>query len=69
MRTPRSWRPTRTSSSFYDVIVNARPRPVTPFYSDVSELIRTTMNAFLAGSLTEDEALEQMQVGLEDILQ
>ena len=54
---------------FYDVIVNARPRPVTPFYSDVSELIRSTMNAFLAGSLSEEEALEQMQVGLEDILQ
>ena len=56
-------------AQFYDVIVNARPRPVTPFYSEVSELIRSTMNAFLAGSLSEDEALEQMQVGLEDILQ
>lgn len=54
---------------FYDVIVNARPRPVTPLYNDVSDLIRTTMNAFLAGSLTEEEALEQMQFGLEDILQ
>lgn len=53
---------------FYDVIVNARPRPVTPLYSDVSELIRTTMNAFLAGSLDVDEALSQMQTGLEDIL-
>ncbi len=56
-------------AEFYDVIVGARPRPVTPFYSDVSELIRSTMNAFLAGSLGIDEALEQMQVGLEDILQ
>ncbi len=55
-------------AQFYDVIINARPRPVTPFYSEVSELIRSTMNAFLAGSLTEDEALERMQVGLEDIL-
>ena len=55
-------------AQFYDVIVNARPRPVTPFYSEVSELIRSTMNAFLAGSLSEEEALAQMQVGLEDIL-
>ncbi|MDZ7704919.1 MAG: ABC transporter substrate-binding protein [Trueperaceae bacterium] len=53
---------------FFNVIVNARPRPVTPLYSDVSELIRTTMNAFLARSLSVDEALSQMQVGLEDIL-
>lgn len=53
---------------FYDVIVNARPRPVTPLYSDVSELIRTSMNAFLAGSMDVDETLSQMQSGLEDIL-
>ena len=54
---------------FYDVIVNARPRPVTPLYNDVSELIRTNMNAFLAGSLDVQGALEEMQFGLEDILQ
>ena len=56
-------------AEFYDVIVNARPRPVTPFYTDVSDLIKTTMNAFLAGSMDVDEALEEMQFGLEDILQ
>ena len=54
-------------AEFYDVIVNARPRPVTPFYSEVSELIRTSMNAFLAGSMDIDETLETMQFGLEDI--
>ena len=53
---------------FYDVIVNARPRPVTPLYSDVSNLISTSMNAFLAGSMDVDETLEQIQTGLEDIL-
>ncbi len=52
---------------FFDVIKNARSRPVTPRYDEVSELIRTTMNSFLARSLTGDEALQQMQVGLEDI--
>ena len=56
-------------AEFYDVIVNARPRPVTPYYSDVSEVIRTAMNAFLAGSLSIDEALQEMQGGLEDALQ
>ena len=56
-------------ADFYDVIINARPRPVTPFYTEVSDLIKTTMNAFLAGSMDVDEALEEMQFGLEDILQ
>ena len=53
---------------FYDVIVNARPRPVTPYYAEVSELIRTTVNAVLARSISVDQALEQMQTGLEDIV-
>ncbi len=55
--------------AFYDVIVNARPRPVTPYYSDVSEVIRSAMNAFLAGTLNVDEALEEMQIGLEDAVE
>jgi multiple sugar transport system substrate-binding protein len=53
---------------FYDVIVAARPRPVTPYYAEVSELIRTTVNAVLARSISVDDALEQMQTGLEDIV-
>ena len=52
---------------FYDVIVNARPRPQTEFYSQVSEVIRTSMNGFFAGAMGIDETLETMQTGLEDI--
>lgn len=55
-------------ADFYDVIVNARPRPVTPLYPDVSDLIRTTMNAFFARSITGDQALQKMQTGLQDVL-
>ncbi len=55
-------------SQFYDVIINARPRPVTPLYPDVSNLIRTTMNAFFARSLNVDQTLKKMQTGLQDIL-
>ncbi|UCH24650.1 MAG: ABC transporter substrate-binding protein [Trueperaceae bacterium] len=50
------------------VVENARSRPVTPFYVEVSEIIKTNMNAFLAGRLTADEALGQMQLGLEKLL-
>jgi multiple sugar transport system substrate-binding protein len=53
---------------FYDVIINARSRPVTPFYNDVSQAIRFPMNAFFARQLTGDEALEEMQRGVEEAL-
>jgi multiple sugar transport system substrate-binding protein len=52
---------------FYDVIVNARPRPQSEFYTDVSDLIRSSMNAFFAGSEDIDTTLQTMQEGLEDI--
>ncbi|MGL4610090.1 MAG: ABC transporter substrate-binding protein [Trueperaceae bacterium] len=52
---------------FYEVIVNARPRPQTEFYTDVSDLVRTSVNAFLAGSEDIDATLQDIQVGLEDI--
>jgi multiple sugar transport system substrate-binding protein len=52
---------------FYDVIVNARPRPQSPFYGEVSELIRTNMNAFFARAQDADTTLAQIQSGLEAI--
>jgi multiple sugar transport system substrate-binding protein len=55
-------------AEFFDVIINARPRPVTEFYSEVSEAIRTTMNAFFAEAIGIDEALQAMQFELEEIL-
>jgi multiple sugar transport system substrate-binding protein len=54
---------------FFEVITNARPRPLTPFYGEVSELIRTSMNAFFARAQSADETLSQIQTGLEDILE
>lgn len=54
---------------FYEAILAARPRPITPFYSEVSELIRTNMNAFFARSQDADTTLLEMQSGLEDILE
>ncbi len=54
---------------FFDVITNARPRPLTPFYGEVSELIRTNMNAFFARAQDAETTLAQMQSGLEDILE
>lgn len=50
------------------VVQTARARPVTPRYNEVSEVIRTNMNAFLAGTKTQDAALADMQNRLSGIL-
>jgi multiple sugar transport system substrate-binding protein len=42
------------------VVQTARSRPVSPSYPRVSEVMRTNMNAFLAGSKTADAALADM---------
>lgn len=49
------------------VVQSARARPVSPRYTEVSEVIRTNMNAFLAGTKTADVALGDMQKRLGDI--
>lgn len=56
-------------AAFYDVILGARPRPVTPYYTEVSDVIRSAMNAFLAGTMSLDETLQDMQIGLEDAIE
>jgi multiple sugar transport system substrate-binding protein len=46
------------------VVLTARARPVTPRYPEVSETIRTQMNAFLAGTRTADQVLAEMTTRL-----
>ena len=46
------------------VVLSAKARPVTPKYGEVSEAIRTNMNAFLAGTKTADAALGDMKAKL-----
>lgn len=50
------------------VVETARPRPVTPRYAEVSEAIRTNLNAVLAGVETPEEAVAAMQARLARIL-
>ena len=49
------------------VVQSARARPVSPRYTEVSEIIRTNMNAFLAGTKTADAALTDMSSKLAPI--
>lgn len=50
------------------VVLSAQSRPVTPRYNEVSETIRTNMNAFLAGTKNADAALTDMRNKLGSIL-
>jgi multiple sugar transport system substrate-binding protein len=46
------------------VVQTARARPVNARYTEVSEIIRTNMNAFLAGTKPADQALADMNTRL-----
>lgn len=50
------------------VVQAARARPVTPRYNEVSEVIRTSVNAVLAGVVTPEEAASQMEARLRRVL-
>ncbi|MGY8667239.1 ABC transporter substrate-binding protein [Bradyrhizobium sp. UFLA05-109] len=50
------------------VVETAQPRPVTPRYNEVSEAIRTTVNAVLAGVTTPADGATQIEARLKRIL-
>lgn len=55
-------------ADLYPVIVKARARPVSANYAKVSEIIRTNLNAMVAGAKTIDQALKDMQSELEKVV-
>jgi multiple sugar transport system substrate-binding protein len=50
------------------VVQAARARPVTPRYNEVSEVIRTSVNAVLAGVTSPEDAVSQMEARLRRVL-
>ena len=50
------------------VVEGAKSRPVTAQYPQVSDVIRSNMNAYLAGTKTTDVALSDMKTRLAPIL-
>ncbi len=48
---------------------NAEPRPVSPFYSDMSLRMGEQFNASLNGELSPEEALQTLQKELEQIIE
>ncbi|MBK4214606.1 ABC transporter substrate-binding protein [Paracoccus caeni] len=51
-----------------EVVETARPRPVTPRYAEVSEVIRTTLNAVLAGVTTPEDGVTEIEARLRRVL-
>ena len=50
------------------VVETARPRPVTPRYAEVSEAIRTTLNAVLAGVTSPEDGVAEIKARLTRVL-
>lgn len=50
------------------VVSSAKTRPTTPQYNQVSEIIRTTVNAVLAGTKTPEAGANEMEVRLRRVL-
>lgn len=50
------------------VVEAARARPVTPRYAEISEAIRTSFNAVLAGIATPEDAVSEMRARLSRII-
>jgi multiple sugar transport system substrate-binding protein len=55
-------------AELYPVIVKARSRPVSANYAKVSEIIRTNLNAMVAGAKTVGQGLKDMQADLEKVV-
>ena len=56
MLTPNPW-----SAVGLPVVESAKARPVSPQYPQVSDAVRGSMNAYLAGTKTTDAALADMK--------
>ncbi|GGR06837.1 ABC transporter substrate-binding protein [Deinococcus ruber] len=54
--------------SLFGIVTKARPRPITPAYPRVSEIIRNNVSAAVAGSKSVDSALNDMKRDLTPLL-
>jgi len=52
----------------YDVFLYARPRPVSPYYMQITQVLQPELSAVLAGTKSPEEALESAQRQIERIV-
>jgi multiple sugar transport system substrate-binding protein len=55
-------------SMLYEVFLNARPRPLSPYYMQITQVLQPEISAVLAGSKSPEEALKSIQQQVESIL-
>ncbi|AGB41487.1 ABC-type sugar transport system, periplasmic component [Halobacteroides halobius DSM 5150] len=52
----------------YNVFINAKPRPVTPMYPQISDVIQVEVHKVINGMKSADKALETMQKKIEKLM-
>jgi multiple sugar transport system substrate-binding protein len=55
-------------ASLYEIFLNARPRPVTPYYMMITQVMQPEFSAALSGIKTPEESLKSAQKQIEHIL-
>ncbi len=53
----------------YEVFINARPRPVTPHYSQISDIMQVNIHRALLGRITVREALERIDAEVQALFE
>lgn len=54
--------------SLYDVFINAKPRPVSPIYPQISDVIQIQTHKAITGGQTPDQSVKNMQKDISDLL-
>jgi len=55
-------------ADMYDVVINALPRPVSPFYPKISESMQINIHKFLMNEIDAETAIENITKDIEQIL-
>jgi multiple sugar transport system substrate-binding protein len=54
--------------SFYDVFMNAKPRPVSPIYPQISDVMQIQVHKAITGAQPVDQSLKNMQKDITELL-
>ncbi|MFZ5823548.1 MAG: ABC transporter substrate-binding protein [Bacillota bacterium] len=55
-------------ADFKNIFLNSHPRPISPLYPQVSDVIQVNMHKALSGSISAEEAAKNMQQGIQKIV-
>jgi len=60
---------TFSEPAFVEVLENAVPRPVSPIYPKISDIMQIELSKALTGDVTAEEAATNMQTKIEDAME